>query len=138
MSAAWSDKLSARQRAILESLSARLEALRSVEYLKDLPDSELRALIAKRSTVEVAFAEGQPVYQEGDIADALYILLEGSVRGLAVDRGCRSSTGDIGSSLPSPPSLPPLPPPPSLAAIDLAPSGRAVDSAVDSAASAGA
>ena len=64
--------------ARFHKLNAHLSALRQVDYLKELPDSELRKIAVHGR--EVTFGENQEIYEEGDISDALYVLLAGALQ----------------------------------------------------------
>ncbi len=52
--------------------------LKQIELFRQIPGEEL-ARIA-RITREVSFAAGEPLMMEGDIGDAAYLIIEGTVR----------------------------------------------------------
>ena len=70
--------LTQAQQKMLEKLDARLNALKCFEYLRELPERDLRALIAKKTTTEAKFKQNELIFGKGDPADALYVLLEGT------------------------------------------------------------
>jgi len=51
--------------------------LKQIDLFSEIPGEEL-ARIA-RITKEIAFSSGEPIIEEGDIGDAAYMILEGSV-----------------------------------------------------------
>lgn len=61
-----------------QDLPATTDELRRVASLAALPDADLVALLEHGTTL--AYSDGATLFQEGDDADVLYFIVEGSVR----------------------------------------------------------
>src|SRR6266581_9763730 len=60
-----------------------LDLLRSMDLFTDLPDSELNKI--GRLLKQHKFAENELIFQQGDVGDGLYIILQGRVRIASTD-----------------------------------------------------
>ncbi len=56
-------------------MSTELEALRSTPFFADLPDEDLQGIL--QVAEPAAFVSGEAIVTEGDIGDAMYIVLSG-------------------------------------------------------------
>jgi cAMP-binding proteins - catabolite gene activator and regulatory subunit of cAMP-dependent protein kinases len=74
-------------------VSTEIEALRSTPFFADLPEEDLRDIL--RVAEPAAFAAGEEIVTEGDVGDAMYIVLSGIAEVDVGGRFHRLTAGDF-------------------------------------------